>query len=78
MKRLIAVGILLVVAGCARTIWNKPGASQQDFATDSYACEKDARQSGYFGGGFVGAANFQGFVNRCMVAHGWYATQQQL
>jgi hypothetical protein len=59
------------VFGCAPGKWSKDGAAQQDFATDSYDCEKDARQSGYYGGGLVGAANMQGFFNRCMEAHGW-------
>jgi hypothetical protein len=71
-------GVLAIVAltGCAQKVWNKPGATQQDFQTDSYACEKDARQSGYFGGGLAGAINFQGFEARCMNAHGWYLEQQ--
>lgn len=70
-------GVLLVLmlgllAGCAKT-WDKPGATAQDFNIDSYNCEKDARQSGYFGGGLIGLANFQSFIDRCMVAHGWTA-----
>lgn len=37
-------------------------------------CERDARQSGGFGTGIVGAIEMQSFFNRCMVARGW--TQQ--
>ena len=29
---------LLVVVGCARLVWVKPGASQQEFGADNYAC----------------------------------------
>jgi hypothetical protein len=43
----------------------------QDYNVDSYACEKDARQSGYFGGGIVGQINFNEFEGRCMRARGW-------
>ena len=57
--------------GCApANRWLKAGASQQDFSTDSYDCEKDARQSGYYGGGLVGALNMQGLFYRCLAANG--------
>jgi hypothetical protein len=59
------------MSGCTSAQWTKAGATQQDFATDSYDCEKDARQSGYYGSGLAGAINMQGFFNRCMNAHGW-------
>lgn len=76
MKSSVAavVGLTLtavVLAGCAETVWYKPGASQQDYATDSYNCEKDMRQSSYFGGGLIAAFNMRGFEDRCMIAHGW-------
>jgi hypothetical protein len=60
-----------VVAACAEAVWVKPGATTQDFNADSYACERDARQSAYFGGGLIGALNMQSFAEHCMVAHGW-------
>ena len=68
----IAVGL----SSCARIVWDKPGASQQDYAVDSYNCEKDMRQSGYYGGGLVGAINASDFESRCMVAHGWTQHKQ--
>jgi hypothetical protein len=52
-------------------VWDKEGATQQDYNQDHYACEKDARQSGYFGTGIVGAVNMRNFFQECMVAHGW-------
>jgi hypothetical protein len=63
--------IVLGLSGCTRVVWDKAGSSQQDFQRDSYACERDARQSGYFGGGLLGAANFEAFQDRCMGAAGW-------
>jgi clan AA aspartic protease (TIGR02281 family) len=73
----LAAAIALCVAGCARNVWVKPGATQADFNVDRYDCERDARQSGYFGTGLVGALNMQGFYNRCMVAHGWRLERQR-
>lgn len=64
----------LSLLGCAPTLWSKPGATQQDWATDSYVCERDARQSGHFGGGIVGAVNLKSFYERCLVSKGY---QQQ-
>ena len=75
MKRgtlLIGTAIGLALAGCASPmVWNKYGATQVDYQQDSYACEKDARQSGYFGTGIAGAINMRDFFKHCMVAHGW-------
>jgi len=72
----IAVIALIALSGCVRTVWVKEGATPQDYNRESYECEKDARQSQYFGGGIVGAINFNEFENKCMVAHGWTATKQ--
>jgi hypothetical protein len=75
-SRFVALSAVMFLAGCGPTIWVKTGATQQDFDRESYGCEKDARQSGYFGGGLVGQINLQEFINRCMVAHGWSVQQQ--
>lgn len=69
----LALGVSL--AGCAQVVWDKPGATQQDFAKDSYECERDMRQGGYYGGGIIGAINAQEFEGRCMNARGWVARQ---
>ena len=72
---------LLVVAcagtiGCARTVWVHPDYTPALFNKDSYECERDARQSGYFGTGIAGAINMQSFFDRCMVARGWEKRRQ--
>jgi hypothetical protein len=61
----------VVLAGCAQKVWTKPGLTQAEFNRDQYMCEKDARQSGYFGGGIAGAIAMQEFQNKCMVANGY-------
>ena len=74
MKRIFAAMIIACsLSGCVHTaIYYKAGASQQQFTEDKYGCEKDARQSGYYGGGIVGAMNMRSFFAQCMNAHGWY------
>lgn len=62
---LIVVG--LVLSGCGTIVWNKAGATSQDYATDSYTCERDERSAGLVPGS-IGA---EGFGERCMEAHGW-------
>jgi hypothetical protein len=73
MRQFLAAGVIaLSVASRAQPRqWAKDGATEQDYAEDSYSCEKDTRQSSYFGGGLVGTINMQNFFNRCMQAHGW-------
>lgn len=52
-------------------IWDKYGVSQEQFNKDSYECERDARQSGYFGGGYIGAMNLREFYKKCMISKGY-------
>ena len=71
MKAILVVS-LLAVAGCANSVrWVKDGATEQDFNRDSYGCERDVRQSGYYGTGVAGALNAQSFYARCMEANGY-------
>ena len=78
MKRwaIVLMLILMFAVACARTVWSKYGATLQDYNVDSYQCERDARQSGYFGGGIAGAIAMQDFFGRCMVSKGWEAQRQ--
>jgi len=70
--RLWLIGIaILALAGCTRYVWTKPGLTEQQFRTDSYACERDMRQSGYFGTGLVGALNAEDFQEHCMRSKGY-------
>ncbi|MFZ0692705.1 MAG: PDZ domain-containing protein [Alphaproteobacteria bacterium] len=70
--KLLGLGLAAVcVTACAPTTWVKQGATQQDYYTDTYSCEKDMRQSMYFGGGIIGAINADNFQKECMVAKGW-------
>ncbi len=41
-----ALVVLLFVAGCAPTQWDKAGASDQDLLRDRYECKRDARYAG--------------------------------
>ncbi len=36
-----------------------------------YECEKDMRQSGYFGGGLAGAIAANDFQERCLMSKGY-------
>jgi hypothetical protein len=56
-------------------VWDKEGATQADYNRDSYQCEKDARQSGYFGTGLAGGLNMRKFFQQCMVADGYTLRQ---
>jgi len=76
MKFIMAVLIVLALTACARTVWTRANFTQQDFNRESYECERDARQSGYFGGGVIGALNMRDFFDRCMVAKGWWKVKQ--
>lgn len=68
------VGLLLLLAGCAGPTWVKSVDSTYpgDVMTAQYDCERDARQSGYYGPGLIGIYNANSFYARCMRAKGFY------
>ena len=67
------LGLLLGgIVGCAQPVWTKPGYTEAAWRADRYACERDARQSGYYGGGIAGAIEMRGFFDRCLESKGYY------
>ncbi|BAE50532.1 hypothetical protein amb1728 [Paramagnetospirillum magneticum AMB-1] len=75
MKRsaIIFVAVAALVASCATQItWYKEGATIEDYNLQAYNCEKDMRQSGYFGDAFAAPGNMRSFYSKCMIVHGWY------
>jgi hypothetical protein len=64
--------LILAVTGCVRLVWTKRGVTEQEWRADSYACERDMRQSGYYGTGLAGALNAQDFYGRCLQSKGYY------
>lgn len=74
----------VLLCGCATTtLWDKPGATQQDFAQDRYRCQQETASSGnYTAAGslmFIAIAqsqarkNQQAMFSSCMEAAGYVA-----
>jgi len=63
--------LAFILAGCAPMIWDKSGATQDDYNRDSSECEKDARQNGYYGNELFGTMNMMEFLKSCMVSKGY-------
>lgn len=63
----------LMLSACATTrmMWTKPNWNEDEARRDFYECERDARQSGYFGTGIIGAQNIGEFQKRCLRAKGY-------
>lgn len=70
MRGLVAIVFCLALAGC-QTFWTKPGFNEADWNRDRYECDRDMRQSGYFGTGLLGELNAQSFFESCLVAKGY-------
>lgn len=53
MKRIAVTAFMAIaIGGCAApAVWVKAGATAQDYNVDAYECERDSRQSGYYGDG---------------------------
>jgi len=72
MKRATTIGLAMFwLGGCTQYQWTHPNWSEATWNKDSYECERDMRQSAYFGGGLVGQANAQQFQERCLRARGY-------
>lgn len=71
------VFIILSLLGCARVVYRHCNYTPALWAKDSYECERDARQSGYFGTGIIGAIDFQQFYDRCLYSKGWIKTREK-
>ena len=78
MRATMAAIVLLMLTACATApppTWNKPGASQQSFAEDKYACLREApgkivQRDPNFAA--LGNREDWGLFNACMEARGWH------
>lgn len=82
MRFLLIAAAAVLAAGCAQPVWVKPGASQNDFAGDRYACMQDSQQRvggavvNQFGGSATNTVVTNGnLFGSCMNAKGWYLTR---
>ena len=89
MKKILFT-IPIIFFGCSNNlVWNKPGASQDEFAKNKYICLQQSQQ--YSSGSYIAPnallGGYQGFSSggmgtnptlfeSCMNSKGWYLTQQ--
>jgi hypothetical protein len=81
MKRAVPLILLFSLIGC-RMMFEKPGATQQDFAQDNYQCTRENQQvqGTAYANAQYGFSNVQTVTNRrmyqmCMEARGWTRTK---
>ena len=76
--------VACLLSACAPMVWNKPGATQDDFAKDRYECLQQAQQRS--AGARISSAGLVANDNivtngplfdACMNAHGWYLQAQE-
>ena len=84
-KQIVVLGVsLFILAGCATPpLWNKPGASEQDFNADKYQCMQGSQQQTssvyigpYGGSGSSGQTTNTPLFTACMQAKGWSLQRQ--
>ena len=66
MSRGVVILLALPLAGCVSSGWGKPSAGEAEWQQDSYACERDVRQSRT-----RDVTDRGEFFERCMKARGW-------
>ncbi len=84
MQKLFLTLTILVLTACAPMVWNKPGASAQEYAVDSFECTEQAQQryaaaelSVYGGELRDRPTNDNGLFAACLNAKGWHLGPQQ-
>lgn len=72
MRRTIV--LLGLLTSCTSPNWVKSVDSSYSGNAQAaqFECERDVRQSGYYGAGLIGAYNANSFYRRCMMAKGFY------
>ena len=74
MKLILISASLL--AGCAsQTEMNMANSTQEKYSIDSIECEKDTRESGFYGG-IIGKQDMQIFFHKCMISKGWKSVEK--
>jgi hypothetical protein len=73
MRALLIAATLLVLVGCGKHYWGKPGATLADFSGDHQECVKKVA--------LTGASKEYGIVPKdpyraCLKAYGWQRKQQ--
>lgn len=77
----------LIISSCAtpHRVWDKPGATQEEFAKTNYMCLQQAQQQEsnssinlYTGNATTSTQTNNTLFNACMNAHGWYQKAAEL
>jgi hypothetical protein len=75
MKRgLLVLVLMLVLAGCVKHYWSRPGASPDDFVKDSRECTRSTAVPTTPNKDY-GIVNPE-YYKACMRGHGWVRAQQ--
>ena len=74
-RTLLWSAVLLVLTGCGKHYWNKPGASFDDFSQDSVGCAREHAM-------YANSERTYGIVHldmyrACLRQQGWSRAQQQ-
>lgn len=71
MKRVFVAVLAVGSLGCSPMVWDKSGASKQDYLIESNACEIEARQKSNYGGSFGGEMVRLEAYKKCMTTRGY-------
>ena len=72
-RRLVLLVFLLGLCGCAHEYhWTKDKVTPQAWTTDTYECERSARERAYVARAWMGHLTVQNFFDQCLLARGYY------
>jgi len=77
MIMVLSLTMALLIGCASHVVYLHPNYTPELLAKDSYECERDAQQSGYFRDSMVGAINAQNFIDQCLAARGWVKTAEE-
>ncbi len=64
-----------MLVGCvSQTELNMQNSAQEKYNKDSFECERDTRESGFYDG-VIGMREMEQFYWKCMATKGWKSTQ---
>jgi hypothetical protein len=72
--KLIVILVTILVGCASQTEFNMQNSAQEKYNNDSYGCEKDTKESGFYDG-VIGKRDMEVFYRNCMANKGWKSSQ---
>lgn len=76
MRSILLISVLCFCASCSTLVWDKPGASSQDFNSDVGYCKNDSYTRATNALGQTNPYTQEPLFQNCMMSKGWHLEEK--